>query len=255
MEFATFKKNKSIVLLAGTFLYSLYSTIIFLRVDLKDIEVITLFAPIALIPLFVIFLLKYSDAEKNYNDDLAMLASFMSTSSATVLALVSKEYKPEFSFYIVLILLANTEVNFIRSKKVACLQVLFCTLVTLVYFYFLPNAVELRLPLIGAVGLVGIWKLVNVMFFRDYAMKFAEDLKNHTYRSTLATISHELNNTSMVLLNYTNRFKEDQNPEVFDKIEHSLNRMMRQVQDLEGVESIKFENYVSNKSQMIKLRN
>lgn len=255
MEFATFKKNKSIVLLLGTFLYFFFAAIIFLRAELTQYETIILFAPVGLIPVFVIFLLKFSDGEKNYYDDVAMLASFMSTSSATVLALVNKEYQPEFSFYIVLILLANTEVNFIREKRVASLQVMFCTLVTLAYFFFLPSSIVLRLPLIGAIGLVGLWKVVNVMFFRDYAVKFEEDLKNHTYRSTLATISHELNNTSMVLLNYTNKFKQDQNPEVFDKIEDSLNRMMKQVQELEGVENVNFENYVSDKSHIIKLRN
>ena len=255
MEFTIFKRNKSIVLLLGAFLYFFYSTIIMFRTGLTDHEVLILFSPVALIPIFVIFLLKFADGEKNKYDDLAMLASFMSTSSATALTLINKPYEPENSFYVLLILLANTEVNFIRSRWVACFQVIFCTVAALFYFYFLPSFVSMKLAVFGAVGLVGLWKLVNVLFFRDYAVKFEEDLKNHTYRSTLATISHELNNTSMVLLNYTNRFKKEQNPEVFDKIEDSLNRMMKQVQDLEGVESIKFENYLSSKSQIIKLRN
>ena len=50
------------------------------------------------------------------------------------------------------------------------------------------------------------------------------------------------------------RFKKDQNPEVFDKIEGSLERMMKQIDNLESVERVSFENYLSSQSQIIKLK-
>lgn len=254
MKMSAYINNKALVLILGNFLYLLYGIVIAYAVVLNDVEMSILFAPVILIPIVVFFIFYHPKLKTKGWDDWAMLTSFTLTSCAVFFSLVAKTFDPVNAFFVILLLLANTEVTFFRSNQVACLQIIFSTAFAMFYFLLQPDTVSMKYSVSVILFLVGTWKVVNALFFRDYIKAYDEELKNHTYRSTLATISHELNNTSMVILNYTDRFKKDQNPEVFDKIEGSLERMMKQIDNLESVDRVSFENYLSSQSQIIKLK-
>lgn len=93
-------------------------------------------------------------------------------------------------------------------------------------------------------SLLMAWKFINLFYFKTFNRDHQEDLKTETYKSTIATINHELNNTSMIILGFTKRLKKRENSKELARIEESINKMADQIEKLQKVEKVEFEDYL-----------
>ncbi len=160
---------------------------------------------------------------------------------------------PKGSFvYMLIISMAITEVNFVFDRKfVFTLYVVaFCGLVYGIY----AAGVEFPPGFRSVFGfsLLFIWKTINQIFHRKFVFGKENRIKYDTFHSTVNTLQNELNNTSHIIMGFSQMMEENQDEikkqEYLGKINNGLDKMSTQIKKIRELEEIVVDDKYASKN-------
>lgn len=169
-------------------------------------------------------------------------ASFIGSITGVALGLYTAGNPSGSFFYILIMVMAITEVNFVFDKRFA----IALYLVSAGYLLYAIFGLGIEFPsgFRAAFGfaLLFMWKTLNQVFHRKFALGKESRIKLDTFHSTVNTLQNELNNTTHVIMGFSQLMQanqdEEKKQEYLVRINNGLDKMSTQIKKIRELEDI-----------------
>jgi len=169
-------------------------------------------------------------------------ASFIGSITGVVLGLYTAGNPQGSFFYILIKVLAITEVNFVFDRRFAI--GLYVISGSFLLYGIFGLGIEFPSGFRAAFGfsLLFMWKTLNQVFHRKFALGKESRIKLETFHSTVNTPQNELNNTSHVIMGFSQLMQvnqdEEKKQEYLVRINNGLDKMSTQIKKIRELEDI-----------------
>ncbi|TNF31684.1 MAG: hypothetical protein EP319_01410 [Deltaproteobacteria bacterium] len=249
---AYFHNSVSFLLGLGALLYFLFALDICTLSDWNLPTLISLLVGTAILCSSVFTISYYRPEETDVIFSTTISTAFVSALVCVCLGLHFAG-NPKGSFvYILIISLAITEVNFVFDRRfVTGLYVI--SFLALVYGIY-ATGVELTPGFRSIFGfsLLFIWKTLNQIFHRKFVYGKENKIKHDTFHSTVNTLQNELNNTSHIIMGFSQMMEgnqdESKKKEYLGKINNGLDKMSTQIKKIRELEEVVVDDKYTGKN-------